>query len=107
LLWLCCLLGPEATLQALRDLEANERFQLGDTLIQAPVVPHARRELQLLVVLLIVERKAVIALVGFGQASVAPVVLFEKVAPVAAPALSEQIDPAFAHIEAEDVVAPA
>ncbi len=76
-------------------------------MIQAPVVPHARRELQLLVVLLIVERKAVIALVGFGQASVAPVVLFEKVTPVAATALSEQIDPVFAHIEAEDVVAPA
>ncbi len=107
LLGFCDFLGLEQALQALHDLEADKRFQPGDTMIHALVISHTGSELQLLVVLLIVERKAVIALVGFGQAFVAAVVLFEKVAPVAAPALPKQIDPAFADIETEDVIAPA
>jgi hypothetical protein len=59
-------------------------------------------------VLLITQYEAVIALVGFAHIfSRTTKVLSEKVAPVTAPALPEQIDPAFANIETEDIEAPA
>ena len=94
-------------LQALFDLEADKHFQPGDAVIHALVVPHAGREFRLFVVLLIAHRKAMIALMGFAHTLIRTAeVLLEEIAPVAAPALSEQIDPAFANIETEDVEAP-
>src|SRR6266498_1511675 len=104
----CDFLGPEQSLQGFHNPEANKCLQPGDTMIHALVISHAGSEFELLIVVLIVYCKAVIALMGFAQAFIrtAPV-LFEEVALITAPALPEQIDPAFANIETEDVEAPA
>ena len=108
MLWLCSFLGTEPALQALFDLEADKRFQPGDAVIHALVVPQMRGEFQLFVLLLITQYEAVIALVGFAHTfSRTTKVLSEKVAPVTAPALPEQIDPASANIETEYIEAPA
>lgn len=100
--------GPEQALQGFHNPEVDKRFQPGDTVIHALFISHAGSEFELLIVVLIIHCKAVIALMGFAQAFIrtAPV-LFEEVAPITAPALPEQIDPAFANIETDDVEAPA
>ena len=68
LLWLCCFLGTESALQALNDLEADKRFQSSDTVLHALVVSHLGSEFKLLIVMLIVQCKATIALMRFAQA---------------------------------------
>ena len=76
--------------QALHDLEAKPRFKPSDSLVHSLVISCAGSEFQLFAVLLIAQRKAVIALVGFAHTFIRTAeVLFEKIALVTAPALSE------------------